>query len=271
MLENVCEDGQDLNFQILRKNFRIFFLSGSIYSTFFMITRDLILKVTGEYDVAIVCKLRLSHLEIVKIAGLNDLSNLLELNLSSNKIVDIGNLSYNIKLRRLDLSCNSISSIRSDSLCGNKQLEFICLEGNLINKIEDVRKLMGLEKLKSLYLQNCLKDLSNPVCELPNYFSKVADFLNQLNILDGESVQLMLEVGERNDIDNVKADSKYSEELETDDWFNGAVLSEFNGNVEEGIMETDVEVKKTVNVIEGDFKVFAAEMKKVEYLLGKTV
>jgi len=183
-----------------------------------MITKDLILHTTGEYDVELVLKLSLPYLEIPRISSLDQCTNLLELNLSHNSITEISGLSCLSKLRRLDLSRNYIHSISDDALNSNRALEFLSLEGNVITDVDDLKSLTSLSNLRCLYMQNSKKDVTNPVCQFPGYFNVTSDCLKQLTILDGESLELKKEVGKTFtdcDSDHLRPDKKYEEELDT--------------------------------------------------------
>ncbi|CAN0060461.1 unnamed protein product [Ectocarpus sp. 12 AP-2014] len=99
-------------------------------------------------------------------AGLDGLVSLERLDLSSNKIRRIGNLESLTSLQSLDLKDNQISSV------------------------DDVGNVSKLPHLRRFFLQDYKGLKSNPACQHPSYHSVVTRFLPQLDVLDGESLNL---------------------------------------------------------------------------------
>lgn len=137
---------------------------------------------SGEFDSEIIKNLCLSNLNLECITFLADCTALRILDLSYNSISNLKPICSLFNLEILILNSNKIVNLRPlSSLLKLYKLE---LAGNCIASYEDLISLGSLFALKHLVLAICSKFLSNPVCDLPDYFSSVIDILPSLRFLD---------------------------------------------------------------------------------------
>ncbi|XP_015774024.1 PREDICTED: leucine-rich repeat and coiled-coil domain-containing protein 1-like [Acropora digitifera] len=130
--------------------------------------------------------LDLSSNHIAKMRGLGGLMSLKTLNLACNELQVVEGLENLRNLAKLDLSYNNINSISglrklhgpSFSLCT------LYLQGNQLSSLDHViNSLNGCLSLKELTLSQYGE--ANPVCELPDYRSRLFTSLKSIQILDG--------------------------------------------------------------------------------------
>ncbi|CAN0169465.1 unnamed protein product [Ectocarpus sp. 6 AP-2014] len=120
------------------------------------ITEDFLKKKTGEYDLEVMQWLELPNMGA-------DPSTVLYVRAW---LLFPGNLESLTSLQSLDLKDNQISSV------------------------DDVGNVSKLPHLRRFFLQDYKGLKSNPACQHPSYHSVVTRFLPQLDVLDGESLNL---------------------------------------------------------------------------------
>ncbi|PRP77570.1 centriolin [Planoprotostelium fungivorum] len=132
--------------------------------------------------------LDLSGNHIVKIENLSRLSNLTDLNLSDNRISKIEQLDSLKKLNTLNLSGNKLERFISLPILQKTQqlqnLRILRLARNQISSLNEITSIGALKNLTSLNLEG------NPVCSLPHYRLSVIFHLPNLEILDGEAIDV---------------------------------------------------------------------------------
>ncbi|CAB4031391.1 Leucine-rich repeat-containing 61 [Paramuricea clavata] len=152
-----------------------------------VVTKDLLKKVTGEFDVTSIIKLNARNLGINNLGIIGQCSGLMYLDLSENRISDLQQLEHLKDLTTLDLSCNRITNLAG--LEGLESLESLNISGNLITSIDSLQPLCNLKFLESLRLEDKTKNISNPVCQtLSNYKTPICKFLPNISMLDGEKM-----------------------------------------------------------------------------------
>eukprot|EP00471_Norrisiella_sphaerica_P005678 CAMPEP_0184489864 /NCGR_PEP_ID=MMETSP0113_2-20130426/16524_1 /TAXON_ID=91329 /ORGANISM="Norrisiella sphaerica, Strain BC52" /LENGTH=232 /DNA_ID=CAMNT_0026873507 /DNA_START=249 /DNA_END=947 /DNA_ORIENTATION=+ len=152
------------------------------------LTREVIVAASGEFSLDTVFTLSLAKKGIRIKPVLGKCPNLKNLDLSQN---DLQNLLADYKridkmdhLKFLDLRKNSIQNLESLPDC--ERLQILHLEGN---KISDFRHLEILQtrapRLRHLYLNDPLNNLTNPICSKTNYAAGVLKLFPKLEVLDG--------------------------------------------------------------------------------------
>ena len=164
------------------------------------LTEAVLCKHTGAYDLELVKRLDLSNQNITSLSGIELCPNITELNLSSNSILTIEPLAALTQLIRLDVSNNQIQKLIV-GLGTLIELNHLKLENNNITSMDELRVLSQLPKLKNFYLQNKKKDSTNetnetksdsanPICDHPAYTTTLLRYAPDLQVLDGERIQL---------------------------------------------------------------------------------
>ena len=164
------------------------------------LTEAVLCKHTGAYDLELVKRLDLSNQNITSLSGIELCPNITELNLSSNSILTIEPLAALTQLIRLDVSNNQIQKLII-GLGTLIELNHLKLENNNITSMDELRVLSQLPKLKNFYLQNKKKDSTNetnetksdsanPICDHPAYTTTLLRYAPDLQVLDGERIQL---------------------------------------------------------------------------------
>lgn len=148
------------------------------------ITRRMVLRKVGDFDVESVRHLRMRAANIGGLGELDQCVNLLRLDLSANRITDLAPLAALEQLESLNLSANSITSLAA--LASLKMLRQLNVAGN---KIESIDCLTGLKELSQLRLCDQIVHLSNPLCRSSSYPDSVIEKLSQVNDLDGLRVR----------------------------------------------------------------------------------
>ncbi|XP_065836889.1 leucine-rich repeat-containing protein 61-like isoform X3 [Oscarella lobularis] len=132
------------------------------------VTEESLKKQTKQFDLLCIFSLELSHRELEDVTCLGRCSHLIRLNLSRNNI--------------RNLSC-------LDGISGLEALVYLNLDGNLLNCLDALKQLVGLEKLRTLLLQDASQGTANPICQSSLYRASVLRLLPQIHILDGEHIR----------------------------------------------------------------------------------
>ena len=139
-----------------------------------------LISYSGVYDPQIIFVFDLSNkqLEDDDINVLSLCKNILSLNLSFNKLkFNLINISNLFKLRFLDLSNNLLTNKALESLCNMKGLEYLYLEGNLIDSwvtLNHLASVIHFPSLLHISFQTTSTN-SNPICNDINYHSKIVE------------------------------------------------------------------------------------------------
>lgn len=183
-----------------------------------MITDQMIIKETGQYDKEVIQRLRLEKLSIYKMNNLEGFTSLLELSLAHNEISIIVGLDSLTSLQRLNLSHNQIRVI--ENLSALESLEILDLRANSIEKTDDVSNLVGLEALRALHLSGTDGEDANPCCAHTDYINTVIRILPQLQIIDGGHVEIKEAFMSLDDqIDLLRPDPGASATPPSEPWF----------------------------------------------------
>jgi hypothetical protein len=110
----------------------------------------------------------------------NKLDSIKNLNLWGHDLEDVSILNDLPNVEVLSLSVNKISTLKDFSNC--KKLTELYLRKNLISNIAEVQYLVGLEKLRVLWL------CDNPCANLPQYRPYIIHLLQNLEKLDNANV-----------------------------------------------------------------------------------
>ena len=169
------------------------------------ITEELLMKISGAYDLELVTRLDLSGRSLRSLEGIEHCPNLIELDVSRNRIADlapVGALAGS--LERLDASRNNIRSL-PQALGGLGSLTHLRLEGNAVSTMDELRVLSAMAQLRHLHFQNKKNGGSldggdekadtdsrdgNPVCAHPAYTTTLLRYAPDLVVLDGERIKL---------------------------------------------------------------------------------
>jgi Leucine-rich repeat (LRR) protein len=89
------------------------------------------------------------------------LSQIKNLNLWGSELEDISTLKDMPNIEICSLSLNKIKTLRDFQHC--RKLAELYLRKNLIENLQDIKYLQGLQHLKVLWLWD------NPICQHPNY------------------------------------------------------------------------------------------------------
>ena len=170
-------------------------------------------KLTGSYDLEVVKRLDLSNKQLKSLQGVELCPNLVELNISNNLLHDLEPVAALKELTRLDASNNHIRKLIV-GLGTLVELTHLRLENNSVSSMDELRVLSNLPKLKNFYLQNKKVDEKenkneekskqdgsnkggggggggdNPVCDHPAYTTTLLRYAPDLQVLDGERIQL---------------------------------------------------------------------------------
>lgn len=139
---------------------------------------------TGQFDVEMVERLRLPHLNIRSIDSIGMCVNLRDLTLSCNRLRSLAAVGSLAQLQRLDVSFNMIVSLEGVSEL--RKLEVLRLQGNLIERMDVVVGLASVSTLRSLFLRDYDGKNANPVCTAcPDYLAQTNAQLPMLRCLDG--------------------------------------------------------------------------------------
>ena len=171
------------------------------------LTEAFLNKLTGSYDLEVVHRLDLSNKQLKSLHGVELCPNLTELNISNNQLHDIEPVASLKSLTRLDASNNQIRKLIV-GLGTLVELTHLQLENNSVSSMDELRVLSNLPKLKNFYLQNKKVDEKenksgkreggkgggkggdNPVCDHPAYTTTLLRYAPDLQVLDGERIQL---------------------------------------------------------------------------------
>ncbi|KAF9923533.1 hypothetical protein FBU30_006433 [Linnemannia zychae] len=121
----------------------------------------------------------LSHNKIQSLPSFPLLTKLTKLSAAHNEIRQIPDLSENGMLKELRLNHNKLLTI-PDSLRRCTALDILDLGGNMLREWSDIAPLGSLVRLINLNLQG------NPICEKPDYKTKILELVPSLRVLDGE-------------------------------------------------------------------------------------
>ena len=183
-----------------------------------MLTLDLVLNKTGQYDPAYCIYVSLPSLSLPSINSLERCVNLLELDLSSNSLMALAGLETCTKLERLDVSCNLLRSLDQAWFEPLVKLTSLHLEGNEISDVDDVYALSPLGNLTTLTFSlppdppAKSPKKTNPLCSHPSYFSKASLACPNLRLLDARVLSLPTGPPE------VEPDEEYSCPLPVEAW-----------------------------------------------------
>eukprot|EP00518_Triparma_eleuthera_P000709 CAMPEP_0182461748 /NCGR_PEP_ID=MMETSP1319-20130603/6237_1 /TAXON_ID=172717 /ORGANISM="Bolidomonas pacifica, Strain RCC208" /LENGTH=226 /DNA_ID=CAMNT_0024661077 /DNA_START=78 /DNA_END=755 /DNA_ORIENTATION=+ len=183
-----------------------------------MMTLDLILHTTGQYDPAYCIYVSLPSLALPSIQNLDRCVNLLELNLSSNSLSSLTGLESCKKLERLDVSCNLLKSLSAAWFESLGSLTTLHVEGNEVSEVDDVYALSDLSSLTTLTFQlpeqrgGSSSRRPNPLCSHPSYLSKAALACPSLTVLDGSVLSLP------SSLPDVGPDEEYVVDLPVASW-----------------------------------------------------
>lgn len=168
-----------------------------------IVNEDLLLRVSGAYDLELVKRLDLSGRSLSSIQGIEACINLVELNISQNQISDLSPVCALENLQRLDASNNCVRSL-PPALGSLSEVTHLRLESNVISSMDELRVLSSLGKLRNLYFQNKKQGTNeaadekveaerrdgNPVCTHPAYTTTLLRYVPELVVLDGERIKL---------------------------------------------------------------------------------
>lgn len=156
-----------------------------------MLTNEMILKESGQYDKEIIQRLRVSNQHIMRISNLDTCVNLIELCLSYNSIISISGLDNLASLKKLDLSHNKLTKIENLRCLGG-ELRILDLQSNQIEKLSEISSLTNVPMLTHLFLKNTEQGdvIQNPVINEETYFRTVLSALPMLEIFDGSLISI---------------------------------------------------------------------------------
>ncbi|XP_065836888.1 leucine-rich repeat-containing protein 61-like isoform X2 [Oscarella lobularis] len=144
------------------------------------VTEESLKKQTKQFDLLCIFSLELSHRELEDVTCLGRCSHLIRLNLSRNNIRNLSCLESLKELKYLNVAHNKLSSL--DGISGLEALVYLNLDDAL-------KQLVGLEKLRTLLLQDASQGTANPICQSSLYRASVLRLLPQIHILDGEHIR----------------------------------------------------------------------------------
>ncbi|XP_078483788.1 leucine-rich repeat-containing protein 61 isoform X5 [Ciona intestinalis] len=152
-----------------------------------VLTPEMILSRSGEFEIESVEILYFDHKHIVDLGALFKCKNLSRLDVSNNQISVISAMRGLKQLAYLNISSNRITNL--DPLSGMENLEELNAAGNMIGSMDRLKCLCSIASLKKLRLYDGIKKLSNLVCDNDLYHKSTLKMLPQLMMLDGERVK----------------------------------------------------------------------------------
>lgn len=200
---------------------------------------ELIRYVTGEYDVEIVRRLCVPNGNLMKISGLERCTQIVSLSLPENRIESIGHgLECLTQLQRLDLSKNLLTGLLG--LAHLDKLAFLNVQGNLIEKLDEVARLENNPAMVHLHLQSYDGARKNPCCEHHEYDSFIRQKLPKLQVLDGERLALRKH---RDNLDRliqgIRPDPEFLTPLKPTNWLDD----------DEDLLRYDEQLKTQLNLL----------------------
>lgn len=203
-----------------------------------MITEDLIIKESGQYDPEVIQRLVLRNLGVRRIQSLDRCFSLVQLDLSNNEIGVMEGLDSLVSLERLDLSFNKIRKI--ENLQHLTKLQYLDLRANSIASVNDMMEIQILSELRTLFLKGVDGDNPNPACTHPSYITIVMRTLPQLEIIDGGHLQVNEAFESLEDhLKTIQADRTAAKTPPLEPWFQA---DELDAEVNIGTEPSDLEV-----------------------------
>jgi hypothetical protein len=175
------------------------------------LTADLLMRISGAYDLELVTRLDLSGRGLRSLEGIAQCPNLTELDVSRNRIADLSPLGgLAASLERLNASGNEIRRL-PQVMAQLGRLTHLRLEGNAVSTMDELRVLSAMAQLRHVHFQNKQQQQEdsggsadggadekddaegrdgNPVCAHPAYTTTLLRYAPDLVVLDGERIKL---------------------------------------------------------------------------------